>query len=131
MRACELIKGTRVAIFQEKKILACVVMTDLERAPDGKLYWVDPKFEDLDGDSVPELLGWEVSSQNLYCDYIPRAVFALKAGRCVRDDAAMERWAKTNKVAWWGPEPLIAGTHASHPFMIECEKKKKRLSEGL
>lgn len=179
LRACAFVPPAakdqrRIALLQKGRILACLVMTDLERTPDDQLYRLDPKFaatgllvfthhgyasdldrleilqvgdgavttafrghwlnflrfDDLDGDGVPELLGTENASQSLQCDYIPTAVFALKRGRYVRDDAAMERLAKANQEPWWGPEPLINGDdNAKHPFMVDCHEKLRLMME--
>jgi hypothetical protein len=86
--------------------------------------WLNFKgLEDLDGDGVPELLGEEKAAKSPHCDYIPTAVFRLKSGRFVRDDAAMERWAAAHGMAWWGPEPIIDGDALSSPFTVDCRSK--------
>ena len=95
-------------------------------------HWLNlRKWEDLDGDGAPELTGWENAPQNQYCDYVPTAVFALRDGRFVRDDAAMERFAKKTNEPWWGPEPIIDGYGPPNPFTTQCQEKLRLLREKM
>jgi hypothetical protein len=95
-------------------------------------HWLNlRKLEDLDGDGIPELTGWENAPQNQYCDYVPTAVFALRGGRFVRDDAAMERFAKKHDAPWWGPEPIIDGSGPPNPFTTQCREKLRLLREKM
>jgi hypothetical protein len=68
--------------------------------------FVFSRLEDVGGDGVPELLGWERQAELEECQpYIPLAIFKLGENGYVRDDALMERWAKRNGKNWLGPEP--------------------------
>jgi hypothetical protein len=60
---------------------------------------------------------------------VPTAVFVLRDGRFVRDDAAMERFAKKTNEPWWGPEPLIDGVGPPNPFSTQCHEKRQRLEK--
>jgi hypothetical protein len=64
------------------------------------------RLEDVDGDGVPELLGWERQAELDECQpYIPLAIYKLRDSGFERDDKLMEQWAQRNGKKWLGPEP--------------------------
>jgi hypothetical protein len=64
------------------------------------------RLDDVDGDGVPELLGWERQAELEECQpYIPLAIFKLGEDGYVRNNALMESWAKRNGKKWLGSEP--------------------------
>jgi hypothetical protein len=72
--------------------------------------FVYSKLEDVDGDGVPEVLGWEIEPELDECQpYAPLAIFKLQGqgqnSRYARDDGLMEKWAREHGKAWRGAEP--------------------------
>jgi hypothetical protein len=78
--------------------------------------FVFSQLEDLDGDGVPELLGWEAVPELDVCQpYTPLAIFTLGENGYTRNEALMEKWARAHGKAWRGPEP--------DPSIRECDEE--------
>jgi hypothetical protein len=68
--------------------------------------FVFSRLLDLDGDGVPELLGWQRAADLDDCQpYIPMAVFKLGEAGYARDVGLMEKWAREHGKRWRGPDP--------------------------